>query len=451
MNKTLAACRRFCGSLAFSLILFAFAALIVLVKGEVWGALAFIGILSVLLVLCDDITVTTLPFLLVCSFILKCYNSFDTFIVFAPFAVIPIAALLFHFIAYRKPLSIGKSYLGIAAVALSITVGGAFSITAEEYFSPTSIFYVLGLGIGMLAAYLLMKSQFLPREGYDLRERFFATFYIAGFFCVFMLFSHYAINLKEILENGGINIQWSNNLSTLLMFYLPIPFYYALTKHRLHILSGFLFYLAIVMTGSRGGFVMGFLELLLCLLYVAWHDKPLRYAAIGILSLGIIGVVLFFPKLSDLFGSMGDGRFISSNEPRVGLMKRAVADFLANPIFGQGIGYTGNFEYYSPVSGAANWYHMMPFQIIGSMGTVGILAYGYQILGRIRLIFADKNLSSLALGLSYAGILLMSTVNPGEFCPIPYELLTVLLFIFLEMPPGDGRKNAFLPLKKTMA
>ena len=78
------------------------------------------------------------------------------------------------------------------------------------------------------------------------------------------------------------------------------------------------------------------------------------------------------------------------------------------------------------------WYHMMVPQVIGSMGLIGVFAYGYQIIGRSKLILQNKSTWSLCLGLSYLGILLMSQVNPGEFCPLPFELLTVLLFILQE-------------------
>ena len=34
--------------------------------------------------------------------------------------------------------------------------------------------------------------------------------------------------------------------------------------------------------------------------------------------------------------------------------------------------------------------------------------------------------------LSFAGLEMMSMVNPGEFCPIPYALLCVMMFIVVE-------------------
>ncbi|MBO7740879.1 MAG: hypothetical protein J6S34_05075, partial [Clostridia bacterium] len=236
-------------------------------------------------------------------------------------------------------------------------------------------------------------------------------------------------------------------LSTLMMFFLPIPFYYALTKNRFFIFVGFLFYLAIVMTGSRGGLIMGGIEFALCCLYVSVYDKPLRYVTFLLCAAGLVFLAMNADAILRVFSFSGSSSIISEKEPRFQLMFRAVRDFLSNPLFGRGLGYTGNIDYYSPVKGAANWYHMMPFQIIGSLGLVGVAAYGYQFFGRVRLIFKKPSPSAFALGLSYAGILLMSMVNPGEFCPVPYELLAVLLFIFLELPNENQPTNAFLKLK----
>ena len=440
-----------CLSLPFAILVFLIAATIVLLKAEVVGVLIFVGILSLLLVLCDDITVTTLPFLLVCMFVLKCYDSFNTFIVFAPLGVIPIAALLYHIIANKTRFSIGKSFWGIVAVAIAVTCGGWFTLPFSDYFSGTSIFYITGLGIGMIGAYLLMKREFVPSDRYSLVERLFAIFYMAGLFGVFMMASFFIMDYQsQMMTQGYYGIQWSNNLSTMMMFFMPAPFYFALKKNRLHFLIGILFYLTIAATGSRGGFLMGFAELLLCVVYVGWRDRFLRRASILTVLVSAILVVAYHEPIFTFFGMDGTNDLISSTEARALLIPRAFKDFLANPVFGQGLGYTGNHDAYSPVKGAANWYHMMIPQIIGSLGTVGILGYGYQFYTRFRLIFQKPTVRMMILGLSYSGILLMSQVNPGEFCPIPYELLTVLLFIFLELPREEltgAKKGAFTSLK----
>ena len=119
-------------------------------------------------------------------------------------------------------------------------------------------------------------------------------------------------------------------------------------------------------------------------------------------------------------------------EDRYIMLLQAIENFKKRPLLGTGI-LDDSIAYgeYN-VKGTMTWYHMMIPQIIGSMGLVGVVAYAYQIWGRVKLIFTKKNAWSLCLGISYLGILLMSQVNPGEFCPIPFELLTVLLFIFQE-------------------
>jgi len=106
--------------------------------------------------------------------------------------------------------------------------------------------------------------------------------------------------------------------------------------------------------------------------------------------------------------------------------------FLGNPLFGSGI--LDNTISYGEVkkAGTMAWYHAMIPQVIGSMGLVGVAGYGFQIWDRARAVFKNKCTWSLILGISYLGILLMSQVNPGEFCPVPFETLTVLLFIFQE-------------------
>ena len=79
------------------------------------------------------------------------------------------------------------------------------------------------------------------------------------------------------------------------------------------------------------------------------------------------------------------------------------------------------------------WAHNYILQILGSMGLVGAVAYGYQMVVRVRLLFARIDRFRMAVMLCYLGIFSISMLQPGEFCPMPYELLTVCLFVFLEM------------------
>ena len=84
---------------------------------------------------------------------------------------------------------------------------------------------------------------------------------------------------------------------------------------------------------------------------------------------------------------------------------------------------------------------MMIPQIYGSMGTVGIIAYAYQFVGRVKLALSKYSLYVTTLLLSYGGLFLMSQVNPGEFCPIPYGLIAVIIFIMMENEPDIIKKS----------
>ena len=67
------------------------------------------------------------------------------------------------------------------------------------------------------------------------------------------------------------------------------------------------------------------------------------------------------------------------------------------------------------------------------MGIIGVLAYGYQLYERGKLIFSHPDPFRLAAGLSYLGLFLISMLQPGEFCPMPYAMMAVMIFTVLEV------------------
>jgi hypothetical protein len=105
-----------------------------------------------------------------------------------------------------------------------------------------------------------------------------------------------------------------------------------------------------------------------------------------------------------------------------------VLDFLSSPINGIGIANMQNSKIFLGVPGSMVWYHNYFAQIIGSMGLIGVLAYGWLLRDRFRFL-KDLHMSGeTMLALGYIGILMVSMTNPGEFCPLPNEYLIVILF-----------------------
>ena len=406
------------------------AVLIVMTRQEVYGAILFVGLLAVILLVCEDTLATTLPFLLVGTFTTNCYNSFDTFIKFVPFAPFVVGCLVFHFVVYHKPYSMGESAYGIGAIAVAILLGGVGGFSLMEYIKGA--YYYLGLGYGMLIAYFAMKSRFAYHRNYDFKERFAVIMSLMGLLCVAMIGNGYGRTFLG-LTNAPYAIGFSrNNVCTMLMFAMPFPLY--LTKRSPYAALGtFLFFGAMCATTSRGGLLFGTLEFGVCALYWLLQDKQNLSVRIGFCMVAVGAVLLVLGRVvADVIVNRLLGEDTVEGSDRFVMALQALRRIAKNPLFGGGI--LDNTIVYAEYkkAGTMSWYHMMISQVVGSMGAVGILCYGFQIWQRFRLILRKVCTWSLVLGISYLGIFLMSQVNPGEFCPVPFQTLAVLLFILQE-------------------
>ncbi len=425
----------------FYMALFLLATFITIFKLEFFGVVAFILMICALLVLCEDIFASALPFMLMCVFSMNCYDSFKVFIKIAWLAVPVAISVLFHFIVYYKRIQIGTSLFPLIGVSVALVLGGIGTISFADYFRPVSLCYVGGLGVGMVAAYILLKPHICAPRDYDTRARLLAIFYIAGLLACVMIFKNIYDNMDYIIEHRKLSwytqMQAKNNLSTVMMFALPCPFFFA-SKNRFHILSPLIMIAAIILSQSRGGIIFGAIEFFMCCIIFAIVDKRNRYVYITITALALIGAACFSDKLLALILKKKSFKdIISSTEARYQLIPRAFEAFKRNPLFGHGLGYTGNTDIYDPKAGALTWYHMIIPQVVGSLGSIGILAYGYQLVERVRLIIKGSlqkkdRLLICTLGMSYVGVLLMSQVNPGLFCPIPYSLMAVMIFALID-------------------
>ena len=70
--------------------------------------------------------------------------------------------------------------------------------------------------------------------------------------------------------------------------------------------------------------------------------------------------------------------------------------------------------------------------MLGSFGLVGVAAFLFQLYNRMKVVWDRVTVFNLTLFVSYAGLFMMSLVNPGEFCPIPYGMIATLLFIICD-------------------
>lgn len=431
------------------------ALLIVAFRWEVVGSLVFLGVIGVMLIGSDRLSDCWVPLILMTVILTRCYDSYDTFVRFAPYIGVVVATVFFHVAYYWAKPTFGPSFPGLCAVAVAVTFGGAFFISAADYFRPIMLYYVGGLGVLMPLLYVTAK----PRVDDEARERFLRGLFLAGCLSIFSIATFYHDEWQVFIETlRAPCFQSANNLATFLMLAMPTGFFLS-AKNRLFILSPIVMYAAILLCNSRGGSLLGTVEFFLLLLFFCFYRADwfrrivyISYAAVVIaLFIVFLPKIVVFVKLNEQIDGYTDMKtfellrmlfiqIIASNKTRMDLLARALDDFRANPLFGTGLGYRGNSDIYDPVRGAMNWYHMWLPQIVGSLGILGILCYGYQLFGRIRLAFSRRALPEVTLSLCYLGLFLMSQVNPGEFCPFPYAITATLIFVLIEPsePPLDS-------------
>jgi len=425
----------------------ALAALAVVFHMETAGMVA-LGVLAMAqMVLCEDILLPFAPILLACVIMIKssenpAFSSTDDALIkqfgsLAWLAVLPAGAITAHIKLYRRPMVWGRAAWAILAVSIATTIGGLGAISAKEYFAAGTLYHVGLLGFGTLLLYIWLSGAI--KEDTDGRlERYIPNLMLVlGLLAAFMVFHRYLSHLPRLIQKPELlAFQWRNNASTFLMLALPFPFFKAF-KQPLFLLTGLTMYLALLLSGSRGGMLFGTIELIMCILFVLLADKKRRpvYIAIVVLATGaaVVCVPLLLPFFRPVITRFLASVFNGGEEVRLQLYKRAVQDFLGHPVLGVGLGWMGNRDLHPSKEFALCWYHCAPLQIIGSMGLAGAAAYLYQYIVRVK-IFLRRGVSKfrLTLFLAWAGLEMMSLVNPGVFAPVPYLLMLTILVVVAE-------------------
>lgn len=395
-----------------------------------------------LLVCCDDIMSIAFPLF---AIFLTSTEFFKDYSVLGPYmwyAIIPFAAaIVFQLIYYRKPLVKGRFLYPMLAVSLALILGGVGTISADEYFMPFSLYYTLGLGLGMVFIYCLCISRLQNERNYDRKERLSAILYAAGILAVLVLIVFYMRNFSKFLSKGGVLFYKPRNyLCTVIFLAMPQCCRY-IKRSNLHLFVLAAMFAALVMSGSRSGLLIGAVMLIICAGYVyATNKESRKLYNILLIGAALITVIVVFKFAPDVYSYLYDyradefdGKLVSSNETRVQYILLGLKDFKAHPIFGIGIGNLAHKKVFKAFfTGCIIFYHNCVIQVIGSMGLVGIAAYLWQVSERVKLAWQTRKSELLMFSLSYLGMILMSLVNPGIFCPFPNAAAITLIFALME-------------------
>lgn len=422
---------------------------------QIWGTVVLAYITGATFVLSGDIMAMLIPTLFTYLIAMRCYDSLSSFLSIAWLLVPLIFAVLFNVIAYgKKPSAKGSQFKPMLFVSFAVTLGGVGFISAKEYFAGSSLYHMLGMGFGMLLIYCFFYAKINTTGEYSLIDKLTKVMVWVGLFASFMVLAHYVININTVIDKGGIFfIRWRNNASTILMITMPFAFLRG-NKKSYATIFGFIFYIAMLLTGSRGGMIFGSIEIVMCIVMFVLYDRRRRLAYVIICFCILFGILTFLPQITQflnytfirLFNVLND--FLlggEDTETRVRHYARGIEDFLNHPVFGTGLGYMGNRDIFKNKAGALCWYHCEPIQIAASFGAVGIVAFVYQFIKRNLLIWKKATLFNMTVFLSYISLEMMSLVNPGILCPVPYLLLVTLFMVVVEKC-DDGEPQERIPI-----
>lgn len=416
--------------------LFILSAAATVTQTSFWGMCLLVLIAVLMLLFCGDLMSVTAPVCFILQISVEYYRDYSQLVPYMMYAIVPFsAALVFNLIYYRSRPVFGRFTLPYIAVSLALILGGAGTVTAQDYLKPISLYYMLALGPGQLVLYLIFCSRLENARSYDRAERLAQIMYAAGLLFVVVIFTFYAHNFGRFLERGGVLFYKPRNyLTTMLLMCLPAGCM-LVRRSDLYLIGMALMYAAMVLSGSRSGLLFGALLLILCAVYIYITKPRRRYRLLfgAALALGIAAALALVPQL---YSTRLDSAAVG-DRTRLEFIRRGIENFLAHPLLGVGIGSTRDLEIFKAyVPGSMVFYHNAIIQIISTMGLLGVLAYGWMLAFRVGTLHrARKSAAAVPFALSYLGLLLMSMTNPGIFCPFPELGLLTLMFALLETDP----------------
>lgn len=211
--------------------------------------------------------------------------------------------------------------------------------------------------------------------------------------------------------------KFRNNYSTFLMICMPAPLMFA-KRHRYPIFLSFIMFGIMSLLGSRSGLFLGAVEFGCCLLFLIATDRQNRNLYI-IVTLACAAALIFLGgKVMTYFSSRYLGFSpIEQGEQRMRLAEASIRDFLMRR-YSDRAWFKCNLTYTRRKRRKA-WYHMMIPQIIGSMGFVGIIAYGFQIINRVYIAILKSNYNSFVLFLCIWGAAAYVPNQSRRILPLP--------------------------------
>lgn len=429
-------------------------------QNATFGFVALILVSCFALVFADDILPLTVN---IFSAVLMIYT--DTVAEFAYMwpSFIPLALAIVWFIVRnvrgKKRFVMGKMFFPQIAVSFALLIGGVGVVEGSNYLDSLPI--CLALGLGVLLVYLLY-ANFTKADSTVIIPEYFAKvlMYIGVVICVQLMVA--IIRADVPVDEWGDaywNFGWGNrnNVATYLVITAPMALYLSTRKGFpiiYYIISAFQ-YVCLVMTLSRGGILFGVIGAVVGIVLSVVKAKDRKKSAISLavtiaILVVVIGICHDWAKglVTSLMDRVTEKDDVTSG--RSDLYKEAWQIFKDHPFLGGGMGHVGDNAGMKNEMGLY-WFHSTLFQILGCMGLVGVLCYGYLYATKIYLLIKKhKSVFALFIMVVWIGFEGYSMIDTGTFTPYPNAMLIMVTTFLLELV-DDKNEGCVVGISKSMS
>lgn len=439
INNVKNSLRRFLYSPAYVLICAIITYFSWMTGNSLLGMALLMLIVTIVLIISQDI----LPILPCLFFIILTTSNDDilnqdkTWPTMIVLAILLVGGFISHIISYPAKFKFFKLTIPFIAISIALFMGGIGFLSLKQY--ATGLIFILSLGPCMLLIYYLVLAYTNPPEDIDIKQYICMIMLVLGFLIASQMLTYMIRSgkpLVELLRSDILNIGWTNRDGMAALFVLvpPCCFYMAFKNKPFawfYYAIGLVVFGLVFLTTCRSAIVAVVIMMPVLIIYSMIKGANRSQLVIVICVFAILGSIFVLLK-TDMIVSIIDKLTSASfsTSGRTDLYTEAIANFIKNPMFGNGLGYVGsNWD----VPGfCIYWYHSNIFQIIGSMGIVGIIAYTYYYFARAKVMFSNLKRFNMALSFGIITFEIHCILNPETFIPFPFMMIVIVLTAILE-------------------
>lgn len=363
--------------------------------------------------------------------------------------LVPIAlSLVAHFVIYPiKKFKFGALFIPLVASCVALFLGGIFSPHFETY--TNGLVSILAIGPLLLFVYVLFNNYFAPPENFNFRKNICYVLSLMG-----LVIAVEIVVLKLIM--GGIELGWGNKnaAAAMMLICIPATWYLALYTKRSFsaIITLEILYLSIFQIGSASpiGTAAAFIPIIIVSTLLWGKLKTYKFeilktvtAILAVLLIILLCVILLsdvMPKLMNIFITN-----LNDDNSRTELYTEAVGLFINYPVFGVGLGYVNPDSFLNLSAVITYNFHSFIFHIMATMGTVGIILFGYYYFSRYRLVMKVNTPFNVMAFIALASFQVYASVDTAEFNIIPLLISLTILLVSVEYSNEHPSKE-LLPL-----